>query len=380
MLKLLASNSTYTSVNLEGINITPLEITALLTNQSPLTAIDLSNCALGNYTARFLCKVLEKNTTLTQLILFKNGISKNGIESICDMLCKNTTLQILNLGSNKIQSNGMYLLADALKTNCHLTSIDLSNTGLGATAAYYLSDALVWNNTLRICNLQDNFLEDTGLEFLRDALKKSQRLEELTIEFSASITEALAVNSTIKKLCVSGAFTDSDSDTFSAMLSENTTLKVLNINSSDMSAFDFTPLADALRKNNTLTSLKIVKTLVGDTVSTIFPALQVNHSIVKLVFQRIGMTDNHLVSLTNSITLNPTLTHLDLSKNFLTSTGVIYFSHMLKKNTSIVYLNFNENGIGSSGAKALGDALEVNATVRELGIDGLYIILQLTNY
>ena len=88
-----------------------IDITALcnLITCPQLTSLALRGNNLGKTegNVQLLCDVLSKNTTLTHLTLYRNGLGDNGIKIVTRMLRRNKTIQMLSVGSNDITAKGL---------------------------------------------------------------------------------------------------------------------------------------------------------------------------------------------------------------------------------------------------------------------------------
>ena len=80
---------------------------------------------LGEEQIISMAKVLEDNTTLERLALFRCSINNNGCTALANMLERNSTLQILRLDDNCIGDIGATNLAHALCSNKSLRILDL---------------------------------------------------------------------------------------------------------------------------------------------------------------------------------------------------------------------------------------------------------------
>jgi NLR family CARD domain-containing protein 3 len=74
-------------------------------------------------------------------------------------------------------------------------------------------------------------------------------------------------------------------------------------------------------------------------------------------------------AIADMLKINMSITHLDLSKDFITTNGAIYIANALEHNTTLLNLNLRHNRIGMEGTVALAKALNVNETLKVLDID-----------
>ena len=117
---------------------------------------------IGAVAAPVLAAVLERNTTLTKLVLGDNNIGPTGAESLATTLKTNTTLTNLELSGKNLGPAGAESLATALKINTTMTNLDLYDNNLGPAGAELLVTALKTNTTLTNLNLSGNNLGPAG--------------------------------------------------------------------------------------------------------------------------------------------------------------------------------------------------------------------------
>ena len=72
------------------------------------------------------------------------------------------------------------------------------------------------------------------------------------------------------------------------------------------------------------------------------------------------------VSLSKALSVNSSLTHLDLSRNSIGAFGAASLSQALEVNSSLTNLDLRENSIGNAGAATLSQALAVNSSLTNL--------------
>jgi len=123
-----------------------------------------------------LVKALKSNTTLTSINLAGNEMSPEGAQVLAEALKSNTTLTSINLEDNAMGPEGAQALAEALKSNTTLTSIDLAQNGMGPGGAQALAEALKTNTTLTSINLYNNQMGPKGVQALAEALKTNTTL------------------------------------------------------------------------------------------------------------------------------------------------------------------------------------------------------------
>jgi hypothetical protein len=79
-----------------------------------------------------------------------------------------------------------------------------------------------------------------------------------------------------------------------------------------------------------------------------------------------GIQDVGAKYLSEALETNTTLTSLNLAENQIGEAGAKHLSEALETNTTLMYLNLAGNQIGDSGAKHLAEALQVNHLLSEI--------------
>ena len=140
-------------------------------------------------------------------------------------------------------------------------------------------------------------------------------------------------------------------------------------------------MAEALKVNETLTWLDLSSndlTYVGNYMAQVIDlceALKVNSALRTLDLKNNFLTAEGARLFADALTVNRTLTDLDLSVNSLSThvvpesdpmklfddmSGVIKLTEALKTNSTLQILNLADNRLGTEGAKHVADMLTVN--------------------
>ena len=151
-------------------------------------------------------------------------------------------------------------------------------------------------------------------------------------------------------------------------LQHNNTLVQLNISSAGFFAADWEALATMLQVNNTLTHLDLSGNYLFLGSSNIFSALEHNTTLLYLNLSNTRLNYITWAALVTMLQINKTLTHLDLSANSIP--GSCNFFLALHHNTSLVYLNLSETSlvVTEDTAQALTTMLNVNKSLVHLDL------------
>ena len=125
----------------------------------------------------------------------------------------------------------------------------------------------------------------------------------------------------------------------------------------------------ALTVNTSLTSLDLSRTVsANEGANVLSEVLRVNTSLTSLNLSHTGIRDEGANSLSEALRVNTSLTFLDLSDNFIRYMGTNSLSEALRVNTSLTSLYLSNNGIREKGANSLSKSLRVNTSLTSLNL------------
>ena len=162
LAKALAHNTKIEIVNFTSSFMNTNDETAILPltevvlpNHPSLQIVHLSYNRFTNIIS--IGQALQTNTTLRELYLDYNCLTKTSAIAIANGLMTNRTLQVLRLQSNQIGDEGGIALANALRTNTTLQELGLSKNQLGSSTGHALLDTLQHHNiSLKRLTLAEN--------------------------------------------------------------------------------------------------------------------------------------------------------------------------------------------------------------------------------
>ena len=131
----------------------------------------------------------------------------------------------------------------------------------------------------------------------------------------------------------------------------------------------FVSFCEALTVNTTLTHLNLGKSTIGDSgFGSFCDAIKVNIALSKLDLSDNKIGDCGAGFLSDAIKVNTSLTNLNLRKTKIGASGAGSLSDAIKVNTVLTNLDLSRNNIGDSGTGFLADAIKVNTSLTNLNL------------
>ncbi|KAF8925829.1 hypothetical protein EDD21DRAFT_366966 [Dissophora ornata] len=233
-----------------------------LAKNKGLIRFDLENKGFGGHhetSVKYLAEALEKNDHLKELNLARNKLTDQDIETLCKALAKgNSRLQKLDLCLNVFEEPGTRSIAEMLASQDQvekggLTEIDLSDNEITEEGGRALGRALETNKVLQRLRMsscmeppvpveegdEDKIQWDDDVSILNKRLTSEQE-QEIRSDGDA-VLEAIATS-----------------------LKTNQTLQELWMDYCNISSMGATFLADALRHNRGLTTVRARNNRIGN--------------------------------------------------------------------------------------------------------------------
>jgi Ran GTPase-activating protein (RanGAP) involved in mRNA processing and transport len=242
-----------------------------------------------------------------ELHLADNAIGPDGATALADGLAHLNNLQRLNLDGNRIGDAGARALSALINAgNSQLVSLELFKNGIGNAGADAIAEAFTFSSTLAHLDLQQNSIGEPGAGAIAEALKANQSVQVLR----------------------------------------------LNKNQVDMEGIE--KIANALKSNSTLLYLDVSHNPLGRFgCKYICDALHGHMSLKEVHLSGVGLTDEHMEMLKQSIMFNSVLLVLNLSMNSIENGGVAHLMDALRINSIVQEIEIWGNKVDDSKKSAL---------------------------
>lgn len=224
------------------------------------------------------------------------GILINAIRNNEQLL--NSQLTSLSLYDVHLEPEAQLIIADFMGTDNVLLELNLQMTLFNTKAAVDLANSLKTNSTLQHLHLGTNNIESEGFKAISNSLLINQTLQSLNLSENSkgglhgggeAIKEMLENNSTLKLLDISSC--DISHEDVIAILdvlaTKNSSLRSLDIDQSDQIVIDSQVVENLIRSTNTLTYINFGKISEID-IDVLKNALSENFSLnrLRLYFKR----------------------------------------------------------------------------------------------
>ncbi|CAL9699623.1 unnamed protein product [Knipowitschia caucasica] len=181
--------------------------------------LDLSGHNLSTDTCSVLSRTLQKNQSVTELLLSNCMLCEEGAVALLTGLVGSSSLKVLDLKGNNLRAAGAEILGRLLVQNNSLNRLVLEWNALGLwdEAFSLFCEGLASNSSLKQLDLRNNQINPQGAAELSQALRRNNSLEVLDLRWNniglvggRSLLEALQKNKCLAQLQMAGNNIPSD--------------------------------------------------------------------------------------------------------------------------------------------------------------------------
>ncbi|XP_067864883.1 NACHT, LRR and PYD domains-containing protein 3-like isoform X1 [Heterodontus francisci] len=275
--------------------------------------------------------------------------------------CQELRLGYLYLGDSVVK-----LLSAALRNpDCKIQKLGLEENNLTDSCIKDLASALNKNRSLTVLNLNYNQLGDSGVKLLSEALRnpdcKIQKLELRNAGLTDSCSEDLASAPSINRLLTvlnlgMNKLGDSGVKLLSvALRSSDCKIQELWLNNNAITASCIEDLSSALSINQSLTLLNLSGNKLGDSGVKLLSAALRNPDckIQKLGLCHVRLSDSCTEDLASVLSTNTSLMELNLGSNFFTDRSIPAFHYLILNCRSLERIELWRNQFSSNGENHL---------------------------
>ena len=345
------------------------DIGNFIKNNSYLKILGLGNNNLGP-SATVILQALKENSRLKSLILDGNNMTREIVEDLANVIKNNSYLQQLGLENNNLGPSATVIL-QALKENSQLKVLNLNSNNMTGQVAEDLANVIKNNSGLEELHLYENDLKSSATVILQ-ALKENYQLKVLNLnsnnmtgQVAEDLANAIKNNTSLEKLYLSQNDLRSSATVILQALKENSQLKVLNLNSNNMTGQVAEDLANAIKNNTNLEELYLSQNDLRSSATVILQALKENSQLKVLNLNSNNMTGQVAEDLANVIKNNSYLQQLGLENNNLGPSATVILQ-ALKENSQLKVLNLNSNNMTGQVAEDLANVIKNNSGLEEL--------------
>ncbi|XP_006893967.1 PREDICTED: NACHT, LRR and PYD domains-containing protein 3-like [Elephantulus edwardii] len=246
-----------------------LDISSVLSNSQKLVELDLSDNALGDAGVRLLCVGLRHLfCNLQKLWLVSCCLTSDCCQDLASVLSTSQSLTRLYMGENALGDSGVQILCEKIKhPQCNLQKLGLVNSGLTSVGCPALSLALSTNKNLTHLYLRDNALGDNGIKLLCEGLMNPNcKLQMLELD-NCSLTSHCCWD-------------------LSTLLTSNQSLQELSLSNNDLGDLGVMLLCEVLKQQScVLNSLQLSKMYFNSETKYALESLQEEKPKLTIVFE-----------------------------------------------------------------------------------------------
>eukprot|EP01124_Arcella_intermedia_P011734 TRINITY_DN1815_c0_g1_i6.p1 TRINITY_DN1815_c0_g1~~TRINITY_DN1815_c0_g1_i6.p1 ORF type:complete len:1241 (-),score=297.98 TRINITY_DN1815_c0_g1_i6:577-3831(-) len=354
-----------------------LMISKCLKITKSLSSLCLTYNQIGQDGAYHISESLKNNNSVTSISLKGNPITIEGVKSVSQMLKQNSTILFLDLSGITMEGDAVQPLSDALNSNSTLTSLNLYFCKMGPEGAKLFSSCLKSNSSLKSLSLTSSNIDNDGFISLFTSIQSNPKSNLETFNIASNNINKDGFNSLLE--CLKAAplsslnlhglkiGTENAANLFNH-LKDNRTVTTVYLSYNNIESDVVNPISECLKVNQTLSTIDLSDTNIGEKLSLITDALKLNSTVTSLSLIRTSIGIKGAKLLSDYLKESNSIVHLNLLGNSIEWEGTQAISESLRINTSLRGLILTANSIGNKGLKAIADTLIVNSTLISLDL------------
>ena len=154
--------------------------------------LQVFNISRNNFCAPGIIKIAKalqsSISTLSILCISYNNVTMEAADDIAAVVLQNTKLQVLDLGGNPLQTEGIIIIAKALQNISTLLELYINYNQISKRAADHIAYILTSNNNLEIFNVSENNLQE-GIISVAEALIHIATLKDVNLAYNGMTEE-----------------------------------------------------------------------------------------------------------------------------------------------------------------------------------------------
>ncbi|KAL0228901.1 hypothetical protein GEMRC1_013521 [Eukaryota sp. GEM-RC1] len=328
VFKALSKNSSLREVTVTKANFVSEEVESWLTHNTFLKKLELRQCSAS---ISPLFKYFGLNSSILELTLSGIGIEFNNqeVNSFIEMLQANSTVSLLNLDGSCFDSSKFKTVLKVLETNTSLRKVHFPFLNLSCLITMF--EPII---TEKLRSLVD--VSPHSIDFSRGLICYENDTKDVDL---VSLLKALKSNIPIKRV---------DCELKSPNLAGIITLfEIFSINNSVVDVDIFPHVIDSETGVFRYTPKEVLEITTSEitSIGRIFNSFQIN----ELTLTNSIFTEETITSLCGVITVDNSLTSVDLNSCKLSDSHLSILINAIPSNSNLKILNLNNTTIGLNG-------------------------------
>ena len=259
-------------------------------------------------------------------------------------------IQYLNLNNNNLDRRACDVLAEGVQWMPCLETLDLRyNSHIGCGGAVQLLSSL-HSNKLRELHMNETGINDPDFECLSSYIHSTTSLHELWIGENDISVESI--------------------DSLCKALSTNSSIRLLDMRDCHLTTSHCVCLGQLLRHCKIETLYLSSCSLTSDGVGEVMSGLSDNHTLRVLDLSYNQIISEGAVTIATMLKTNSSLETLYLEGCSIDSSGGVELLTALERNKTLRILELSWNALGDDGVRGLIVGLENNSSLEDLWLDG----------